>query len=187
MLLISISVLAEPLTDFLVEDETELSLLRFNDLTERATVLGPLFETQVRSGIPVFGPDSIVSENAKSDVEAKVREKLQSAGNYVTNLQSTGKPNIGTTSQIESLGVNLDNVQLTKESTSTDVKSAAAKGAPSTIASILLNDLPSNDMLSRAKAGYLFDCKLNRKITTSEYWLSDVWEWIEGDMLNYHI
>lgn len=43
-----------------------------------------------------------------------------------------------------------------------------------------LSKLLDSTLLQRAQAGYLFDCKLNKKVVKDDHWLKDVWDWIEG-------
>jgi len=173
-----------------------LSLLNFQDPNERASVLGPLFATEVKASIPVFGSEKFTSKKTEKVVKAAVKQALQSTQDPVTILLPGAAPRPGSRSlPVESLGDRLGKLHMPSlHGSSNEITPEAAKLFSSqelhdrshyssislTTSNKLQTDILDNVMLRRAKDGYLFDCKVNKAIVKADHWLQDVWEWIEG-------
>lgn len=162
-----------------------------NDPKERETVLGPLFATEIQAGIPVFGQDKFMSKKSKLIVDAGVKKALHFTADSVINLlrppveASSNPESEFVTNQLEQLAISTNghtssehenghnhisgSMYSSRElherfhSTSADLKAASSHSIGEQLDSILLR---------RAKRGYLFDCKLNKKIVSDDHWQS---------------
>jgi hypothetical protein len=174
--------------------------MSFKDPKERESVLGPLFETEAKGAIPVFGQEKFMSNNTKFVVDGTVKKALLSTSESVINLLAPPEPNLGQASNsmiTESLPNQLDQLSMSKNgnidtengrnSISVLIYSSrelhdkshytlfGIKGSTKSLGEQL-----DNILLRRAKKGYLFDCELNKSIVSGNHWLQDVWDWIEG-------
>ena len=69
--------------------------MKFSDPHERDVVLGPLYATEAKTKIPVYGPEKFTSTNAKLFLNSTVKQALQSDANPVVNLLASTKPKMG--------------------------------------------------------------------------------------------
>ena len=175
--------------------------MEFSDPHEREVVLGPLYATEAKTEIPIYGAKKFTSTNTKLFLNSTVKQALQSDTNPVVNLLSSTKPKMGQVpanlSQSDgSVNTALEKVQLEalpeKEqdeevvlTTSKKISSSrelhdelhyTTRGTPEESRTDLLDHV----MLQRAIDGYLFNCKQNKAIVSDDEWLRDVWVWIEG-------
>jgi hypothetical protein len=169
--------------------------MKFEDPIEREKVIGPLYESEAKTAVPVFGDERLTSNATRSAVQAAVKSALQSTADPIINLLSEVdlRPSSNNL-QAETLSGQLKKMKMAAVG-GDDVTPAAAKLFSSqelhdrshyssfsfTYSQKSQTDLPDNVILRRAKAGYLFDCKLNKSIVMTDYWLRDVWEWIQGN------
>ncbi|TAQ91242.1 hypothetical protein B7494_g458 [Chlorociboria aeruginascens] len=181
-------------------DDPRNTLMSFGDPMERAKVLGPLYATQAKAEIPVFGNLKLTSPKTASLIAASVQEALQTNTNPLVDLHSKKASNMGDLSSNsivgeKKLGDILSQVNLDNELEEANGKGKAS-GSKKTLSSRELHDRshysvaglspsteskpdsPDHVMLKRAVDGYLFDCKLNKEIVSSDPWLQTVWDWI---------
>jgi hypothetical protein len=183
--------------DNFIEDENYMALMDFADPSEREKVLGPLFATAAKAGVPIFGPNKFASASIKNVLNAAIKKSLHSELDPIVDLLAS------TDSAIEPFKEEM--TQLRKSSKVAKRKLADSKissiesDAPNRVySSRELHDrshystfrgfsvstpggeLPSHVMLNRAEDGYLFDCRKSQLIAANDNWLRDVWEWIEG-------
>jgi hypothetical protein len=171
--------------------------MRFKDAKESEAVLGPLFATQAKAAIPVFGPDKFRSKDTKLKINAAVKDALKSPEHSVINLHEPPDADVGPTSSnliVGSLGDQLEQLSISKsgnvepENTvpasmyssrelhdRSHFSSFSFRGSTGSLSEKL-----DNVLLRRAKSGYLFDCKNNKRIVSDDAWLRDVWDWIDG-------
>ena len=167
--------------------------MHFKDAKEREAVLGPLFATEAKSAIPVFGPDRIKSEHSQLEVKAFIKEALKSSEHSVMNMLEPSKLSSGPSIlAVSSMGAQPE--QLTKggnvspdHAVPASMYSSRELHDISHFSSISLrgstkslSEKPENVLLRRAQSGYLFDCKHNKSILSDDIWLQDVWDWIDG-------
>ena len=186
-----------------VEDSGR-SLIRFLDPSERDEVLGPLYATEAKDGMPIFGAEKFTSKNTKLFLNSVVKQALQSDTDPIVNLFASASSKMNQTphkaSQVDvSPNEDAQKVQLeARQDKGRDLR--ADSSTSKTISSRELHDkshystrgaseearteLLDHVMLRRAIEGYLFNCKLNKAIAMDDLWLRDVWVWIEGQ-LNY--
>lgn len=171
----------------------------FKDPMEREKVLGPLFATEAKAAIPLFGSDRLTSISTKSIVDAAVKKALGSTADAVIDLAA---PEGSTTSNVapDTLRGPLDQLSISKSAKQNGDDTDAP--APSLFSSQELHDrshyssfaatsstpsrynLMVNTMLRRAKEGYLLNPTLNKAIIQDDSWLRDVWDWIDGRTIN---
>jgi hypothetical protein len=177
--------------------------MSFKDPKEHESVLGPLFETEAKAAIPVFGQEKFISKNTKLVVDGTVKEALRSTSESVINLLAPPEPNLGQASNsmiIESLPDQLDQLSMSKNE-NIDTENGHNYVSVPTYSSRELHDKShytlvgikgstkslgeqlENVLLRRAKKGYLFDCELNKSIVSDNHWLQDVWNWIKGNLM----
>jgi len=173
----------------------------FKDPIEREKVLGPLFATEAKAAIPLFGPDGLASKSTKSIVDAAVKKALESTAKAIIDLAA---PDDSTTSNAaaDTLSVQTERFNFSKNGKDKIVITDALATAPSLLSSQELHDrshysasspastpskhnLTVNTMIKRAKEGYLLNPTLNKAIVQEDPWLRDVWDWIEGK--SFHI
>jgi hypothetical protein len=165
----------------------------FKDPIEREQILGPLFATEIKESIPLFGSDRFTSKITKKIVESAVTHALKSTANPVTNLATgnqfetkssstnlTGQPEQIKTSRNSNQDINdtSHKVPLHSRQELHDQprhSSAAVSDSPNT-----KNGLIVHTMLRRAKEGYLFNPTKNKEIVDEDPGLWYVWDWIEG-------
>lgn len=187
-----------------VEDSGR-SLIKFSDPSERDEVLGPLYATEAKDGIPIFGAEKFASKNTKLFLNSTVKQALQSDTDPIVDLlASTNSKMDQTPHKASQVGISLhgdfQKVQLeARQAKGRDLK--ADSSASKTISSSrelhdkshystrgtskeARTELLDHVMLQRAIDGYLFNCKLNKAVAIDDEWLQDVWVWIEGQ-LNY--
>jgi hypothetical protein len=184
-----------------------MTLMKFLDPSERDIVLGPLYATEAKTDIPIFGPEKFTSRNIKQLLNSTVKQALQSETNPVVNLLATTKSKMsqvaGKTSQPDSsLSGDLERLQLEAQERDEKVKSRTSRKISSsrelhdeahyTRRSISTSaeskkELLDHVMLQRAIDGYLFNCNLNNAIVNDDVWLQEVWEWIEGKQIVLYV
>lgn len=160
----------------------------FKDPKEREIVLGPLFATEAKAAMPVFGPHRFTSKPTKQMVNDTIKKALQSTSESVVNLLRPTEGGIGVTTNGligKALGDQLQHVNISRTGNVDSVNAVSA----SMSSSRELHGIPDfsfmseqldNVMLRRAKEGYLFDCKKNKKIVGADHWLQEVWGWIDS-------
>lgn len=182
----------------LLVGENYFNLMHFKDAKESEAVLGPLFATEAKAAIPVFGPDKFRSKDTKLKVDTAVKDSLKSLEHSVINLLEPPDADAGPTSSnltVGLLGDQLDQLSISKNDIldpenavpasmyssrelhdRSHFSSFSFRGSTGS-----LSDKLDNVLLRRAKSGYLFDCKNNKRIVSDDAWLRDVWDWIDGE------
>jgi hypothetical protein len=175
-------------------EDPHMTLMKFLDPSERDVILGPLYATEAKDEIPVFGPDNFKSKNARLLLNSKVKLALQSDTNPVANLLVSTQPEIISQSagppskDLEKLHLRKDDEEEIVLTTAKKIPSSrelhdeshyTSRGVSASSES--KKDMLDHVMLQRAMDGYLFNCKLNRTIVNDDEWLQNVWEWIEGE------
>ena len=176
------------------------SLIKFSDPNEREIVLGPLYATETKAEIPIYGAEKFTSKNAKSLLNSAVKQALQSGANPVVNLLALTDPKLGEVpgnvaqgdepvrKDLEKLQLEaqLDKGQDDKAVSTTLMKISSSRELHDelhyTVRGTLeesRTDMLDHVMLQRAIDGYLFNCNLNQAVVNDE-WLRDVWVWIDG-------
>lgn len=174
--------------------------MKFQDPNERDVVLGPLYATEAKADIPIFGPEKFASKNTKQLLNSIIKQALQSENNPVVNLLAITKLKMGQvpgniSQSGGSLIEDLEKLRLEAQGGGEKVKPTASKKIFSSrelhdeahyttpgISTSAKSNTESVDrvMLQRAIDGYLFNCKVNKAIINDDKWLQDVWEWIES-------
>ena len=164
----------------------------FKDPIERETVLGPLFATEAKAAIPLFGPDRLASKHTKSIIDAAVKKALEKTADVVIDLTAP-EDNMAT----ETSNGHHERLGIFKNAKENSDGTDAFAAAPSLLSSQELHDksyyssstpastpskynLMVNTMIRRAKDGYLLNATHNKAIVQEDQWLHDVWDWIEG-------
>jgi hypothetical protein len=174
----------------------------FKDPKEREAVLGPLFATEAKAAVPVFGEEKLSTNQTNSLVNISVQKALQSVTRSVINLLEPVEPDALQTSSsltTESLGEQFEHLNMSKngvldpehhDTMSGSMYSSRELHDKSHYTSLsskghtkIMGDQFDNVLLRRAKQGYLFDCTLNKKVVSDDIWLRDVWDWIEGKFI----
>ncbi|KAG9244870.1 hypothetical protein BJ878DRAFT_504147 [Calycina marina] len=170
------------------------NLMNFKDPMERERVLGPLFATEAKEAIPLFGPERFTPESAKPIVYAAVKKALESTADAVIDLaaaeesttiragtETLSEPfdqlNFSRTDGKEGLRRNISKTSIYSSQEQHDRSHYSANSA---VSSRTKNSLIVNTMLRRAKAGYVLNATVNKLIVQDDQWLHDAWEWIEG-------
>jgi hypothetical protein len=181
-----------------------MSLMKFQDPSEHEAVLGPLYATEAKDDIPIFGSDKFTSKKAQLLLNSKVKQALQSTANPVIDFlapigSEMGRElsSIGQTPK--SLSDTFSKLQLEAQLEAWQGEKAKLKTPKRIFSSRERHDrthftnrdlaqstgsktgLLGHVMLQRALDGYLFNCKQNKAIVDDDVWLRDVWEWIEGN------
>lgn len=168
----------------------------FKDPIEREKVLGPLFATEAKAAIPLFGPDRLASKSTKSIVDTAVKKALESTADAVVDL-SVRDSSIADNMATDTLSAQIEGLSFSKKGKENIDGNDILVTAPSLLSSRELHDkshysssttaitpskysLMVNTMMRRAKEGYLLNATLNKSIVQDDPWLRDVWDWIEG-------
>lgn len=69
--------------------------MSFKDTKEREAIMGPLFATEAKAEIPIFGEHKFTSKDTKSIVHAFVKEALNLTSDSVINLLPPPEYNVG--------------------------------------------------------------------------------------------
>jgi len=173
--------------------------MRFADPKEQAANLGPLFAAEAKAEVPVFGPDRYTSPHTKAALAAKVTKALKSTDDLVVDSlvpketepedaaslsESISKLRLKANKLVEvEKSQLLDSTILTpkKVYSSRELHDKSHYGVVSLFPwANAQREVLDHVVLSRAKAGYLFDCKKNKSLVGDDKWLQDVWDWILG-------
>ena len=158
--------------------------------------MGPLFATEAKAALPLFGPERLASKSTTPIVNAAVKKALESTANAVIDLAASDnstKSNVAA----DTLSSQTERANFSKNGKDNIDGIDTFATAPSLLSSQELHDrshyssstpastpskynLMVNTMIRRAKEGYLLNSTLNKAIVQEDPWLHDVWEWIEG-------
>ena len=184
-----------------------MELLDLTSSDERETALGPLAAASVNSCLPTFGPDKFTSSKSISDVQDAMRKLLSMEADMVVDdlasseLMSTqtldrdGSTEERTGSQISQLPSHAKRSPkeeiLTPDNSRNEASTSRElheKSHHSTLSRFPSSKAMYEDLdhvvLNRARAGYLFDCDLNKEIVEKDPWLNGIWEWVAGTFLS---
>jgi hypothetical protein len=172
--------------------------MKFSDLNEREAVLGPLYATEAKANIPIFGPGKFTSKAGNQSFLSIMKKRFDSGTDPIVNAMVSNDPDLA-----RRLSGNLNPLSSGIEKMNLEAQSKTQPGVSSTIADKIhssrerhdkshytsgilatlekaKNELLENVMLKRAVDGYLFDCQQNRVIVSDDKWLQDAWGWIQG-------
>jgi hypothetical protein len=187
----------EILAHLLTVGDPYMTLMNFEDASEKENVLGPLFATAVKSNVPTFGTDKFQSPKIRARLDNAIKKSLQSSEDPIVDLlasvdleTSQTLSNTGISqSQLEGKGsktggsenASADSNPSKKVYTSREVHDRLHYSTLSLVPSTKSrSELLDHVMLRRAMDGYLFDCKVNKTVTADDQWLQELWEWIKG-------
>lgn len=174
-----------------------MTLMDFDDASEREKVLGPLFATAAKFNVPVFGHDNFQSSKIKTLLDTTIKKSLESQEDPIVDLlasvdleMSQTLSNTGIShSQLDGQGSKGEVSDKSSAGSGTSNKVYSSREAHdrlhySTLSLIPLtksrSELLDHVMLRRAVGGYLFDSEINKTIVADDPWLQDIWEWIKG-------
>ena len=174
-----------------------MTLMKFEDASEKENVLGPLFATAVKSEVPIFGPDRFQSSKIKARLDTAIKKSLQSSEDPIVDLLASVDLEVSqafcntgiSQSQLEGKGSKIGGSEKTsaelipsnKVYTSREMHDRSHYSTLSLVPSTKSrSELLGNVMLRRAMDGYLFDCKVNKTVVADDQWLQELWEWIKG-------
>ncbi len=196
-------VIRPTLANEIAADDPYLTLLKFKDPEEREEMLGPLVADSLKTGVPPFGPDRYDMPETQAALVNQVKNALDGGHDLVEDLlvpkDVTIAPDLSDDQAV--LTGNMSSLSLQGKGGKVISETEKSAGPPThqaTLSSREMHDkmhyasqqhLPASKtthakldhiVITRAMAGYLFDCKLNMRIVSEDPWLQGVWDWIGG-------
>jgi len=159
-----------------------MTLMNFEDGSERVKVRGPLFAAAAKLNVPVFGLEKFQFPKSQNLLNKAIKESLRSPGDPIVDLVSLAYSDLSQSHLLSDVDKSTSQLSTSnKVYTSREVHdkshySTLSLGSSRKPSSELLDHV----MLRRALDGYLFNCKVNKTVVTDDQWLHDLWEWIQG-------
>jgi len=159
-----------------------MTLMTFEDVSERVKVRGPLFAAAAKLNVAVFGPAKFHSPRSQTLLNAAIEKSLRSSENPIVQLTSSVDLELSKSHFLSDAGISTSQLSTsTQVYTNREVHDQLHYSMLGLIGSRKPRSrLLDHIMLRRALDGYLFDCKINKRIATDDQWLQDTWEWIQG-------
>jgi len=159
-----------------------MTLMNFEDSSERVLVRGPLFAAAAKLSVPVFGPEKFQYLTSQPLLNAAIKKALRSPEDLVVDLLLRADSELSQSHLLSDAAISTSQSSSSnKVFTSREVHENLHYSMLSLGSSRKLNsELLDHVMLRRALDGYLFDCGVNRIVATDDHWLQDLWEWIQG-------
>lgn len=160
-----------------------MTLMTFEDASEGVKIRGPLFAAATKLNVAVFGPAKFHSPRSQTLLNAAIKKSLRSSENPIVDLASSIDLEL-------SQSHFLSNASISTSQLSTSTQVCTNREVHDQLHYSMLgltrskkprSGLLDHIMLRRALDGYLFDCKINKRIATDDQWLQDTWEWIQGE------
>jgi WD repeat-containing protein mio len=160
-----------------------MTLMTFEDASEGVKIRGPLFAAATKLNVAVFGPAKFHSPRSQTLLNAAIKKSLRSSENPIVDLASSIDLELSQSHFLSNASISTSQL-----STSTQVYTNREVHDQLHYSTLGLtrskkhrSGLLDHIMLRRALDGYLFDCKINKRIATDDQWLQDTWEWIQGE------
>jgi WD repeat-containing protein mio len=157
--------------------------MTFEDASEGVKIRGPLFAAATKLNVAVFGPAKFHSPRSQTLLNAAIKKSLRSSENPIVDLASSIDLELSQSHFLSNASISTSQL-----STSTQVYTNREVHDQLHYSTLGLtrskkprSGLLDHIMLRRALDGYLFDCKINKRIATDDQWLQDTWEWIQGE------
>ena len=159
-----------------------MTLMNFEDGSERVKVREPLFAAAAKLNVPAFGLEKFQLPKTQNLLNKTIKKSLRSPENPIVDLVSLACSDLSQSHLVSD--VDKSAAQLLTSNKVYTRREVHDKLHYSTI-SLGSSRKPSNElldhfMLRRALDGYLFNCKVNKTVVTDDQWLHDLWEWIQG-------
>ena len=157
-----------------------MTLMNFEDASERVKVRGPLFAAAAKLNVTVFGPEKFQTPRSKTILDAAIKKSLRSPENPIVDLLSSlelSQSHLLSDADISTSQLSTSNQVYTSREVHGQLHYPTLALVPSRKP---ISELLDHIMLRRALDGYLFDCKINKRLATNDQWLQDIWEWIQG-------
>jgi hypothetical protein len=157
--------------------------MTFEDASEGVKIRGPLFAAATKLNVAVFGPAKFHSPRSQTLLNAAIKKSLRSSENPIVDLASSIDLELSQSHFLSNASISTSQL-----STSTQLYTNREVHDQLHYSTLGLtrskkprSGLLDHIMLRRALDGYLFDCKINKRIATDDQWLQDTWEWIQGE------
>ena len=175
-----------------------MSLMNFEDASEKVKVRAPLFATAAKLSVPVFGPEKFQTLKSQTLLKEAIRESMRSE-DPVVNLLALSDLEMRQSQKLSDPAISTSQTEGKRTQLGGSEKSTADFSSPDKVftsrevhdklhyssMSLISSNKPRNKlldhvMLRRAFDGYLFDSKVNKMVVNGDQWLKDLWEWIQG-------
>lgn len=179
-----------------------MTLPRFTDQEEQSRVLGPLYTSDMKAQIPIFGPEKYMDSRTRRLLTINLGKIINTNFDTVVDHLAIQQLSLDLPKKkrmsLEGSNHGMKRPASEKKSIIRRPKSVAQPKPSKTLSSRELHDFyhyasqvepklskaegeqRDHVMLKRAVDGYLFATEVNEKLCGNDKWLEGVWEWIAG-------